>query len=93
MRIGIGRRIECRAHRRGVDEPRAVLETALQKVQGRAGVLPHGARRVLSRARGIRDPGEVQDGVASGDQVASTRVTGVDADRVLCSRALRAPGP
>src|SRR5262249_23940200 len=66
--VRIGRRVEGSTQRRGVDEPGAVLGTAFEQVERRTGVRPDGASGVLARARGIRDTGEVQDGVAPRDQ-------------------------
>ena len=91
--VGIGRWVERRSHGRRIDEAGALLEAALQKVQRRARVLPHGTRRVLARSRWIWDPGEVKDGVAAGDQLASRGVARIDADGGLRSRALGAAWP
>ena len=91
--VGIGRWVERGSHGGRIDEAGAVLEAALQKIQRRARVLPHGASWVLARTRGIRNPGEVEDGVAAGDQLAGPGVARVDADGVLRSSALGAAGP
>ena len=93
MSVGIGRWVERGSHGRRIDKAGAVLEAALQKVQRRARVLPHGTGRVLARSRRIRNPGEVKDGVAAGDQLPGRGVARIDADGVLRSRALGAAGP
>src|SRR6185437_6334530 len=93
VRVGVGWRIERSAYRRRIDEPRAVLEKALEQVERRARVLPYCEGRVLARACGIRDPGEVQDGIAAADQLAGRGVSGVDEDYVFGAGALGAAGP
>jgi hypothetical protein len=55
---------------------------ALEQVDRRAGVLADRARRVGARAGGIGHAGEVQDGVAAGDEVARRGVAGVALDEV-----------
>jgi hypothetical protein len=70
-----------------------VLVAALPTVQRRARVLPHGTRRVLARTRGIRNPGEVKDGVAAADQLARRGVARGDAEGGLRPRAHGAAGP
>ena len=92
LRVGvrIGGRVERGPQGRRIDEAGAVLQAALEQVQGRAGVLAHGSRGILARTRGIRNPGEVEHRVAARDQVADRRVAGVDPNRVGRGRALGA---
>ena len=70
-----------------------MLKAPFEQVEGRACVLAHGTRRVLARTRGIRNPGEMEDRVAAGDQLASRGISRVDADGVFRFRALGAAGP
>ncbi len=73
QRVLVRRRLDRGPDRRGIDEPRAVLGTALEQVEGRARVLAHGAGRVGARARRVGNAREVEDGGAALDQRACTR--------------------
>ena len=91
-RVGIRRRVEAGAYGRRVDE----RDAALEEVQRRARVGAHRTGGVAARAGRVGHAGEVQDGVATGEQVARGGVAGVGADhagqvaRVRARRAARA---
>lgn len=84
--VGIGGRLGGGANRGGIDQPRAAGQASLEQVQRGAGVLAHGAGGVGRRPARIGDPREVEDGVASGSQLAGARVAGIDEDRVEARR-------
>ncbi len=92
-RVRVGRRVERGPDRGRVDEAAAVLQAALEEVQRRAGVLANGAGGIGARARGIRDAGEVKDRVGAREQLACSRVSRIDPNRLRGSGALGAAGP
>jgi hypothetical protein len=93
--VGVGSGGLGCAHGRGVDERRVVLRTPLQQVQRGSRVLPHRARRVGARPGGVGHAGEVQHGVAAGDELARRRIAGVGLDGLQAARGgpVAMPGP
>jgi hypothetical protein len=71
-----------------------VLQARVEQVERRPGILANRSRGVLARPGGIRNPGEVEDGVAAGHELAGFRPAGVHANDLELGRggARGAPG-
>jgi hypothetical protein len=59
-----------------------VLEAALEQVEGRARVGTHGVGWIATGARGIGHSGEVEDGVAAGDERTGGGLARVELDQL-----------
>ena len=63
-----------------------MLQACLEQVDRRAGVLPDRPGRVLARPGRVGDPGEVEHGIAPGDELPDLGPAGIELDCVEAGR-------